>query len=455
MSLYGMMRTGSSGMNAQASRLSTVADNIANTSTTGYKTASTEFSSLLLPAVSGNYNSGAVETDVRYAIDQQGALTYTSSSTDLAITGSGFFVVQDPSGQPFLTRAGSFVPNSDGELVNAAGYKLLGYPYTTDDPTPVVNGFNGLEPISVGQNSLQANVSTEATFSANLNSSAPVIDLDDDDDGTDDATTPATTANDGALPVKYTSKSSLKAYDSLGNEVLFDVYFTKTADNEWDVSVYNQADADPSSGGFPYTHLTDPTDPTSGTPDAPLQSATLVFDPATGKLDASSPTSLALADSDLQGANITNMTGGFTFDLSSMTQLNYAFSVQDASVDGNAPSEIKQVQISKDGTVSAQYTNGDLIPIYRVAMANVESPDNLNVISGNVYSPSTDSGVVVLGFAGSSGFGDIVSGALESSNVDLAEELTKMIESQRTYTANSKVFQTGSDLMDVLVNLKR
>jgi flagellar hook protein FlgE len=88
-------------------------------------------------------------------------------------------------------------------------------------------------------------------------------------------------------------------------------------------------------------------------------------------------------------------------------------------------------------------------------MATVESPDKLNVISGNVYSQSVDSGVVILGFPGNSGFGDIVSGALENSNVDLAKELTTMIESQRTYTANSKVFQTGSDLMDVLVNLKR
>lgn len=460
MSLYGMMRTGSSGMNAQASRLSTVADNIANASTTGYKTASTEFSSLLLPSISGNYNSGAVETDVRYAIDQQGALTYTSSTTDLAITGSGFFVVQDPSGQPFLTRAGSFVPNEDGELVNAAGYKLLGYPYTSDDPTPVVNGFNGLVPISVAQSSLQANVSTAATFSANLDSSASVVDLDTDDDGTDDAEIPSLASNDGT-PVEYTSKSSLKAYDTLGNEILLDVYFTKTADNTWDVAAYNQADADPTSGGFPYTHLSDPTDPTTSTPDTPLGAQTLVFDPSTGKLDdgsvsgTPSETTMDLTGTDLAANGIVNMPDGFSFDFGDMTQLSYDFTVQDASVDGNAPSEVKQIQISKDGTVYAQYTNGDLIPNYRVAMANVESPDNMNVISGNVYSPSVDSGVVVLGFAGSSGFGSIVSGALESSNVDLAEELTKMIESQRTYTANSKVFQTGSDLMDVLVNLKR
>jgi flagellar hook protein FlgE len=146
---------------------------------------------------------------------------------------------------------------------------------------------------------------------------------------------------------------------------------------------------------------------------------------------------------------------GLTIDFSGLTDFKYNFTIQSASVDGNAPSQVDKVQIDNDGTVYAQYQNGDLIPIYRIAMATVESPDQLNVISGNVYSQSADSGVVILGFPGSGGFGSIISGALESSNVDLAEELTKMIESQRTYTANSKVFQTGSDLLDVLVNLKR
>lgn len=457
MSLYGMMTTGASGMNAQASRLSTVSDNIANASTTGYKSASTEFSSLLLPSISGNYNSGSVNTDVRYSIDQQGALTYTSSSTDMAISGNGFFVVEDPSGTPYLTRAGSFVPNASGQLVNAAGYTLMGYPYTSSTPTPVVNGYNGLVPISIGATSLKATVSTAATFSANVDSTATVV------DPTTEIT--AGTAANTALgeDVKYTSKSSLKAYDSLGNEVLLDIYFTKTSDAPptWETAVYNQAYADPNTGGFPYQ---DPPDG-SGTNTAvgPLNDPTtdlLVFDPGTGKLDdgktttgsgTASPTSVTINSN---GTDIPNM-GSFTIDFSNMTQLNYAFSVQDASVDGNGASEIDKVQISKDGIVSAQYANGDLLPIYRVGMANVESPDNMNVISGNVYSPSTDSGVVVLGFAGGNGFGDIVSGALESSNVDLAGELTTMISSQRTYTANSKVFQTGSDLLDVLVNLKR
>src|SRR3954470_2030491 len=110
----GVMRTGGSGMNAQSNKLSTVADNIANVNTTGYKRASTEFSSLILRSGSGNYNSGSVETNVRYAISDPGAPQYTTSATDLMIQGNGFFVVTDAEGTPFLTRAGSFVPDGEG-----------------------------------------------------------------------------------------------------------------------------------------------------------------------------------------------------------------------------------------------------------------------------------------------------------------------------------------------------
>ena len=116
MSLYGMMQTGASGMNAQANRLSTVADNIANSSTPGYKKASTAFSSLLLPSSGGTYNSGAVQTSVRYSITDAGPLEFTTSNTDLAIDGDGFFIVNDSNGGSFLTRAGSFVKDGDGNL---------------------------------------------------------------------------------------------------------------------------------------------------------------------------------------------------------------------------------------------------------------------------------------------------------------------------------------------------
>jgi flagellar hook protein FlgE len=122
---------------------------------------------------------------------------------------------------------------------------------------------------------------------------------------------------------------------------------------------------------------------------------------------------------------------------------------------GQAASPVDSVTIGKDGTVSAMYADGTSKALYRIPLATVASPDNLTLMSGNVYSANGTSGVTVTGFPQTNGFGTIQSGAIESSNVDLAGELTEMIESQRSYTANSKVFQTGSDIMDVLVNLKR
>ena len=110
MSLYGVMRTGVSGMNAQSSRLSTVADNIANASTNGYKRASTEFASMLINSGSGEYTSGGVNTRVRYNISEQGNLSYTTSVTDLGIAGNGFMIVTDGNGTPFLTRGGRVRP---------------------------------------------------------------------------------------------------------------------------------------------------------------------------------------------------------------------------------------------------------------------------------------------------------------------------------------------------------
>src|SRR3546814_754285 len=161
MSLYGTMRTGVSGMNAQANRLGTVGDNIANASTAGYKKASTQFSSLILPAGGGAYNSGGVNTDVRYSISTQGTFSYTTSSTDLAINGRGFFIVEGSDGVEYLTRAGSFQQLSDGTLVNAAGFKLMGYEYSsTEDPTIVINGFDGLTEINLQAGGMSPTPST-------------------------------------------------------------------------------------------------------------------------------------------------------------------------------------------------------------------------------------------------------------------------------------------------------
>jgi len=427
MSLYGMMRTGVSGMNAQANRLSTVADNIANSSTNGYKRANTEFSTLLVPSTQGSYNSGGVTTTVRNAISTQGVLQYTTSVTDLAVNGNGFFVVQNSGGQPYLTRAGSFVLDGDGRLINAAGFQLMGYSYANGVPTPAANGYAGLEPIAITQPELVATPSRNGIFSGNLPLGASIVDNTPPPAGAGEAT-----AGDNTSGSQYSAKTSLVAYGNRGEQVLLDVYFTKTADDTWEVAVFNRADAAPDTS-FPYA---------SG----PLATEMLTFNTTTGKLEGTSPTGIAIP-----------VPGGdsLALDLSKLTQLDAGFQVDNAKVDGTPPNSIEGIEISSDGIIYARYEDGSLEPLYRIPLANVQSPDQLKVLSGNIFAESADSGGVSVGFAGSKGLGEITSGALENSNVDIAEELTSMIESQRSYTANSKVFQTGSDLMELLVNLKR
>ena len=419
MSLSGMMRTGVSGMNAQANRLSSVADNIANSNTTGYKRSSTEFSSLVIPSTGGNYASGAVTTTVRNAVSQQGDLRFTTSSNDLAINGNGFFIVQDADGQTFMTRAGAFTPDDEGRLVNAAGFQLMGYSYENGIPSANANGFGGLEAVNVTSSETTAAPSRLGTFSANLPANADIVPAAD-------------RPSQNAATAEFSAKSSLLAYDNLGREVLLDVYSTKTANNTWEVTIYNQADAAPNTS-FPYTGPA-------------LATQTLSFDGTTGQLTTASAKDITVA-----------IPGGqsLVIDLAKMTQLGQDYTVGTAIIDGSAPNTLDTVEIADDGTVFAQFGDGSIKELYRIPLASVLSPDQLNVLPGNVFSESTLSGSVQVGFPGEGAYGAIVSGALESSNVDVAEELTAMIESQRSYTANSKVFQTGADLMDVLVNLKR
>lgn len=419
MSLYGMMRTSASGMAAQASRLGTVADNIANMSTTGYKRASTEFASMILESSEGSYVSGSVETHVRRAISGQGTLAYTTSATDLAVTGRGFFLVSGSADQIYMTRAGSFVMDGEGRLVNAAGYNLMGYPLTGGNPTIVANGYAGLENVSIGDLALQANASTTGSFFVNLPSNGASV-------------APADLPSANAASAAYTGKTSLVAYDNLGNEVILDLYSTKTASETWEVSVFDRAQAAP-GGSFPYAA-------------GPLVAATLTFDPTNGHLAGASPTSLSIPVPN--GAVL-------ALDMSQSSQLAADYTVLGAAVDGNAPSEVERVEFSDTGILYAIFRNGARVATHRIPLADVVSPDNLRPLAGNVFVPSVDSGDVQVGLAGAGGFGLITSSALEQSTVDLASELTAMIESQRNYTANSKVFQTGADLMDVLVNLKR
>ena len=417
MGISGMMRTSTSGMAAQSNRLSTVADNIANVSTTGYKRAFTEFSSFI-PASTSEYTSGSVNTDIRHGISKQGNFLATTSTTDLAINGQGFLLVSDTNDQPFLTRAGSFVKNGDGELINAAGFRLLGYSLANGSPPVVANGTAGLVPIDLGTLALQAVPTTDGTFFVNLPSDANIE--------TDLPSTNSPTA-------VYTAKTSLVAIDNLGAQVTLDVYSTKTAADTWEVTVFDRADATPGSNPFPYAA-------------GPLSTVTLTFDPTNGHLAAASPTSITVPVPN--GNNL-------VLDLSQSSQLAAPYTVIEAKLNGSAPAAVDHIEIANDGTLFAVYGNGTRVATYQIPLANVSSPDNLNTLPGDVYQPSNNSGDLQIGFAGSGGLGSIQSSTLEQSTVDLASELTLMIEAEKNFQVNSKVFQTGSDLLDVIVNLKR
>lgn len=416
MGLYGLMTTSISGMNVQSDRMGTVADNIANVNTTGYKEASAEFATLVAEGHVASYVPGSVSTIARRAVTHQGDLSYTTSPTDLAISGNGFFMVQSPSGTPFLTRAGSFIP-VNGQLVNAAGFTLLGYDLLNGGSSSVINSAAGLVPVGTASLGLKATPSTSGTFQVQEPSDAPI-------------STNLPSAN--AAGADYAGMTSIVTYDNLGHQVTLDIYSAKTAANEWEVTVYDHANAN-AGGGFPYTG-------------APLTTQALTFSGTTGKLTAPSPATLSV-----------NIPNGATLnlDMSNTTQLAGSYQPVSATANGNGPSAVDRLEISNEGIVTAVYADGSRVDAFKIPLANVASPDNLTAISGNVFATNKDSGDLQLGTANSGALGKIVSGALEKSSVDLASELTTMVEAQRSYTANSKVFQTGTELLDVLVNLVR
>ena len=411
-----IMNASVSGMLADANWLSSISQNVANANTTGYKNVETDFSTLVDQVSSASADFGGVMTSVRSLNTLQGNVVSSNTATSLAVQGSGFFVVSDSNGALYLTRNGSFTPDSSGNLVNSAGYYLMGSDANGGPASAPANSLSGLEKVNVISVGETATATTTGSLAANLPASATAIPAAD-----------LPSANSASST--YTAATSLVVYDNLGGSHTINLYFANTGSGTWEVDAYDSATAS-ASGGFPYS---------SG----PLATGTLTFDPSTGALSSGSPLSFTVPNGQ-----------PMTLDLSNLTQLATSFGVTAATANGNAPASISGISISSDGTLSLNYSNGTTSAAYDIPLANVESPDSLTAITGDVFAPNSDSGPVFLGTAGTGSFGSIHSGALETSTVDLAAELTAMIEAQSAYEANSKVFQTGANILDVLNSLK-
>ncbi|MGF1630237.1 MAG: flagellar hook protein FlgE [Kiloniellaceae bacterium] len=419
MSIYGAMFAGVSGLAAQSNALGMISDNIANVNTIGYKGTSARFSTLVTQAATQTtHTPGGVSSSPYTYINRQGLLQGSASGTDLAVAGQGFFVVNESPTPGFgddfyFTRAGSFNPDQSGNLVNAAGYYLQGYNLRNGTPQPSSSTFTGLETVNISNLSGSAAASTGISLGVNLPSTAAVAD---------------------------TFSVTAQVFDSLGNAHDMDITFTKTASNTWswaasDLTLDGGATSSASAvGGGDIVFDTDGT-PLTISPTPP--SITL-----TGFTTGAGNAALTL---DLGTIGSTN----------GLTQFAGNFTISNIDQDGVRFGNYTGINISDQGIVTALFDNGQRLDIYQLPLGMFRNPNGLDTKTGNVYLETNRSGNFQLNLAGNGGAGDIAPGALESSTVDLAEEFTKMIITQRAYSANTKVITTADEMLDELIRVKR
>jgi len=421
MTLSSAMTTAVSALKSQSQALSAISNNLANSSTTGYKSVTTSFKSMVTQAFSGTAYTGAgVTSSVRQNVDAQGNIESTSNVTDLALSGDGMFVVSDTSGTTYYTRNGEFDTDDDGYLYNNAGTKVYLMGWATDSTGKISgNGTSSeLEKINV----------TNQVYSAKATSS---LSLD------------ASLGADTDVSTSATYEKTFEVYDSLGNTHVVTATFTHTAadttanTNTWTVSFASDDGTTSSPGTLTMTFDGD------GNLSTVKNSSSTTVDPATLSLkfdwnNAASDSSITL---DLSSLDMTGATDGVT--LTKVTN------------DGYETGKLSGISISSDGTVTASYSNGQTLPIYKIAVATFANYDGLEALSGTLYQQTSNSGIATLGTAEEGSAGSITASALESSTVDTADEFTRMIVAQQAYSAASQVVTTAKDMYETLISAVR
>jgi flagellar hook protein FlgE len=395
-----------SGLNAASSNLDVIGNNIANSATVGFKSATVSFADMFADSKVGlGVKVAAVTQDFN-----DGTTTSTSRGLDVAISQSGFFRMADASGAVYYSRNGQFTLDANRNIVNANGLQLTGYPATGTPPT-VQTGANPVG-LSVPTTAMSAKATSSAALVANLNSTDAVItktplDINDTD--------------------TYSSKASMTTYDSLGNEHNLNLYFSKTANGTWDVNVKDGSAADPTADVGNFTMTFDQNGQMTSTAD---QSVTLT------SLNGSAPTTFNISMLNSQQQN----TGTSTFG--------------NPTQDGYKPGELTSYQINNDGTLVGNYSNEKTQVLGQIALANFANPEGLKSEGNNVWSATNSSGQALVGLAGTGNLGTLTAGALESSNVDLSKELVNMIVAQRNYQSNAQTIKTQDQILNTLVNLR-
>lgn len=397
-----------SGLNAASSNLDVIGNNISNSATAGFKSSTVAFADMFAGSKVGlGTKVAAVVQDFN-----DGTTTTTSRGLDVAISQQGFFRMADASGAVYYSRNGQFTLDANRNIVNMQGLQLTGYPATGTPPT-IQTGANPVG-LSVPATAMSAKATTAAgsAMTANLNSTdsvKAVADLDITD------------------PSTYNAKSSMTTFDSLGNSHIINLYFNKTADNNWTVT--------------PVDSSTN----TTGTPTA------LEFD-TSGNLTTPTNSLVAFSMGSLNGSAAQP---AMTVDISgSLQQNNGKTTFGNPTQDGYKPGELTSYQINDDGTLVGTYSNEQTQTLGQIVLANFANPEGLKSEGDNVWSASASSGQALTGVAGSGNLGTLTAGALESSNVDLSKELVNMIVAQRNYQSNAQTIKTQDQILNTLVNLR-
>lgn len=400
--------TALTGLNAAAADLDITGNNIANSSTVGFKYSRAEFADIF--ASTGSRN--AIGQGVRLAnVSQQfsqGQFSFTGNSLDVAINGDGFFRMTTAEGQVSYTRAGAFELNREGYVVDSSGRRLTGF---LPDGSGGISATNP-RPMQVNN----GNVAPEATgsifISANLSS------------GDDTA---LSTAFDRSVPDNppdsYHFSTATTVYDSQGVDHAMTFYFVKTDVNEWELHAYLDGAA---LGGA---------------------ATTLEFNPD-GSLLA--PATLDISGVTVPGADDLEL----SIDLASLTQYGTPYSVGELRPDGYPAGQFSSLTVEPDGTLFARYTNGQSAALGRIALARFPSPQNLQQVGDNQWLSTFGAGEPIVASAGNSGLGALQAGSLEQSNVNVTEQLINMITAQRNYQANAKMISTQDQITQEILNIR-
>lgn len=433
MSLYSALYAGVSGLGAQSSAMATVADNITNINTVGYKGVATEFRSLVTDGrMKSSYSAGGVAAAPQALISKQGLLQASANQTDLAIDGAGFFVVRTgdtPGADIAFTRAGAFKPDLEGFLRNTSGYYLQGWRLDAQGDYIDTGNLDTLEPVRLSELTGSAAPTTDIAMRANLKS---------DEVPFAGSYAAGDLASGTATP--HFSRS-LDIYDAQGGPRRVTMSFLKTAANTWQAEIFAQPATDVTAAG------------------GVLASGTVSFNPD-GSLNLAGSTPALFAPLSVSwtngaGSQPIELALGTDGGLDGLTQFGGESALISSSVNGGLLGNIASVEVSSEGVVSAIFEDGTARAVYQLPIATFQNPDGLTRLSGNAYSISMASGSAAINAPGAFGSGVVASSTLEASNVDLAQEFTNMIRFQRAYSASSKIITTVDDMLQELSNLKR